>query len=110
MITLKILECFEILKEKIEQMGDEKKLDKTIDSIKLHEDLLANDLIRTTYTLDDGMVYLFQKYDKCKICYLNKPLDMNVKSVELFAKQYQKKNNTQNSDTVKHLSFEKNWN
>jgi len=60
---LKIEECFEILKEKIEHISTENieniDTEVTLQGIQEHEDKLTKSLSRITYDLDDGEVYIF---------------------------------------------------
>ena len=106
---MKVEECFGILKEKITNAENENKnsFDKNIDGVEIQEKELNETFTRTIYTLDDGVIFLFLKYE----------LNGNatnpsyvIKSVNMYAK-----NSDQNDeihcgqDLSEIYSFQKKW-
>lgn len=90
------------------ELENKASFDRSITGVESRDAELENGLARTTYVLDDGMIYLFLQYDGTN-------LDGNekhaLKSVTMYAK-----NAGSDKDILKHgnsnkkFSFEKVWN
>lgn len=100
---MKLEQCFEILKEKIDYANNENdySFDLSIEGVETKEVKLVKGLTRREYILEDGIIFMFLKYEESD-------LESNEKAVPRTITMYAK-NSSSDEDILKHGSMNENF-
>lgn len=100
---MKLEQCFEILKLKIDYANRESdsSFDLSIEGVETRELKLVHGLIRREYILEDGIIFMFLKYDESDSESNEKPVP---RSITMYAK-----NNSSDEDVLRHGGMNENF-